>query len=375
MNRDTNLIWESYALISELAVSEANAQRLMRKYNISESEAYDVIGRFNRVEGALRKDIFTYSNYSELNAAISQVVRNREKITKGADKVFENDKAEVFYIKTKEASIKLGRRTKWCISYDDSGPSDEDEDEDEDEGAGNLFNAYTGAWVFDDNLDGDPQAIHTVLHYGELTTAAIYFVLDKSNAVNKFAVVVGKSGYKEIRDRNNLLVPGIESILSAYDIPEAVFKYANTYTEEEIENRVLELDNSSLAYAVSSDLLGGKRWLRGEPLIMRSPITAALYAAYIIKGRWPEAEPYIQRHSDAAFAYANGVLKRRWPEGERIIMGNPELAFKYARDVIKNRWPEAEQSIMSDPTYGNAYKGWFAQKDREALIKRNSEEK
>ena len=369
MNRDTNLIWESYALISELAVSEANAQRLMRKYNISESEAYDVIGRFNRVEGALRKDIFTYSNYSELNAAISQVVRNREKITKGADKVFENDKAEVFYIKTKEASIKLGRRTKWCISYDDSDPSDEDE------GAGNLFNAYTGAWVFDDNLDGDPQAIHTVLHYGELTTAAIYFVLDKSNAVNKFAVVVGKSGYKEIRDRNNLLVPGIESILSAYDIPEAVFKYANIYTEEEIENRVLELDNSSLAYAVSSDLLGGKRWLRGEPLIMRSPLTAAQYAAYVIKGEWSEAEPSILKHSDAAYFYAIRVLKRRWPEGERIIMGNPELAFKYARDVIKNRWPEAEQSIMSDPTYGNAYKGWFAQKDREARYKRNLEEK
>ena len=375
MNRDTNLIWESYALISELAVSEANAQRLMRKYNISESEAYDVIGRFNRVEGALRKDIFTYSNYSELNAAISQVVRNREKITKGADKVFENDKAEVFYIKTKEASIKLGRRTKWCISYDDSGPSDEDEDEDEDEGAGNLFNAYTGAWVFDDNLDGDPQAIYNALDYGELTTAAIYFVLDKSNAVNKFAVVVGKSGYKEIRDRNNILVRGIESILSAYDIPEAVFTYANAYTEEEIENRVLELDNSSLAYAVSSDLLGGKRWLRGEPLIMRSPLTAAQYAAYVIKGEWSEAEPSILKHSDAAYFYAIRVLKRRWPEGERIIMGNPELAFKYARDVIKNRWPEAERSIMSDPTYGNAYKGWFAQKDREALYKRNLEEK
>ena len=373
MNRDTNLIWESYALLSELAVSEANTERLMRKYNISQAAAYDLILRFNWVEGALKKDIFTYSNLIELNAAIAQVVSAREKITKGASKVFENDKAEVFYIKTKEASIKLGRRTKWCISYDDSGPSDADEDEDE--GAGNLFNFYTGAWVFDDNLDGDPQAIANALEHGELTTAAIYFVLDKSNAVNKFAVVVGKSGYKEIRDRNNILVPGIESILSAYDIPEAVFTYANTYTEEEIENRVLELDNSSLAYAVSSDLLGGKRWLRGEPLIMRSPLTAAQYAAYVIKGEWPEAEPSILKHSDAAYFYAIRVLKRRWPEGERIMMGNPELAFKYARDVIKNRWPEAEWSIMSDPTYGNAYKGWFAQKDREALYKRNLEEK
>ena len=358
MNRDTNLIWESYALISELAVSEVNAQRLMRKYNISESEAYDVIRRFNKVEGTLKKDIFTYSNYSELNAAISQVVRDREKITKGADKVFENDKAEVFYIKTKQASIKLGRRTKWCISYDDSSPSDEDE------GAGNLFNTYTGAWVFDDNLDGDPQAIYNALDYGELTTAAIYFVLDKSNAINKFAVVVGKSGYKEIRDRNNILVPGIESILSAYDIPEAVFKYANTYTEEEIKNRVLELDNSSLAYAVSSDLLGGKRWLRGEPIIMRCPMTAAKYALFVIKDEWPEAEPSILSHDSAAYYYAKNVLKRRWPEGERIIMdvANPELAFKYARDVIKDRWPEAERIIMSDIGYGNAYKGWFAQK-------------
>lgn len=40
MNRDTILIWESYALLSELAVSEANTERLMRKYNISQAAAY-----------------------------------------------------------------------------------------------------------------------------------------------------------------------------------------------------------------------------------------------------------------------------------------------------------------------------------------------
>ena len=367
MNRDTILIWESYALLSELAVSEANTERLMRKYNISQAAAYDLILRFNRVEGALKKDIFTYSNLIELNAAIAKVVSAREKITKGASKVFENDKAEVFYIKTKEASIKLGRRTQWCISYDDSDYFRGD-GADEDEGAGNLFNVYTGAWIFDDDYSSEDN------EETDINVAAIYFVLDKSNAVNKFAVVVGESGYKEIRDRNNLMVT-IGDILGAYDIPEEVFKYAPLYTQEAIENKVIELDDPYLAYAVSSDLLGGKRWLRGEPLIMKDPVNAAHYAKYTIKGEWPEGESSIIKSAAAAYFYANMVLRRRWPEGEPIIMQNPELAFKYARDVIKNRWPEAEQSIMSEPVYGNAYKGWFAQKDREARYKRNLEEK
>jgi len=365
MVRDSQLIWEAYTLLSELVVSEVNTERLMKKYNISNAEAYDLIGRFNKVEGALRRDIFSYRLYSELNADIAQVVRNREKITKGADKVFENDKAEVFYIKTKQASIKLGRRTKWCISYDDSDlPVDDDG---EVEGPGNLFNTYTGAWIFDaDDYYNDNNESN------DLNTAAIYFVLDKSNVINKFAAVVGKFGYKEIRDRHNSMVT-IGSILGAYDIPEEVFKYVPLYTEEDIENKVLELADPHLAYAVATDLRDSKRWLKGEPLIMKEPVNAAHYAKYIIKGEWPEGESSIIKSGAAAYFYANMVLKRRWPEGEPIIMQTPELAFKYARDVIKDRWPEAESILMRDPVHANAYKGWFAQKDREARYKSNLE--
>ena len=353
MNRDTNLIWESYVLLNELAVSKANIQRVMTKFGVTNDVALDLITRYNEVEGSLYDYIFNYKTLDELYSAIAKVTKEREKVTKGANKVFENDKAEVFYIKTKEASIKLGRGTKWCISYDDSDPSDEDD------GPGNLFNTYTSAWIFDDDYNSVDNEDH------DINIAAIYFVLDKSNTVNKFAAVVGKFGYKEIRDRNNSMVPGIGSILSAYNIPEEVFKYAPLYTQEAIENKVLELDNPYLAYAVASDLYqpDSKRWLRGEPLIMKDPVNAANYARYIIKDEWPEGESSILKSGAAAYFYANMVLKRRWPEGEPIIMQTPELAFKCARDVIKDRWPEAESILMRDPVHYNAYKRWFAQKD------------
>ena len=354
MNTDCKLIWESYELLTELAVSKANVQRLITKYGIDEPAARSLINRFNEVEGALaKKDIFTYNNIDELKAAIGAVTTKREQVTKGAIKVFENDKATVLLIRTKEASIKHGRKTEWCISYDDSG-KDAQGDEEHDV-TGNRFDSYS-------------------LSVGE---PSIYFVISKTND-EKFAILKNKDGgYGEIRDKNNGTVE-LQYILSKYNLPESIFKYVHLtdqerfslikkdlihgylYARDVIKGRWPEAEpyimkDPHIAYLYANDLMEGKRWPEAEPYIMKDPSIASNYATNVIKGRWPEAEPYIMKHPGNASHYATYVIKGRWSEAEPYIIENPYFAYVYARDVIKGRWSEAEPYIMKDPYFAYEY--------------------
>ena len=317
MNTDCKLIWESYSykLITELAVSKANVQRLIAKYGIDEPAARVLITRFNEVEGALKnKNIFAYGKLNELETAIGAVTTEREKVTKGAINVFENDEVTVLLIRTKEASIKNGRKTKWCISYDGDGDGDED---------GNRFYEYFLS-------EEEPS---------------IYFVISKTND-KKFAILKNKDGSynnREIRDKDNKKIK-LESILSKYNLQESIFKYVPVTTQERLGG-MIEMPKTALAYA--KDVIKGE-WPEAEPYIMKDPYYALEYARDIIKGRWPEAEPYIMKDPWAADWYARDIIKGRWPEAEPYIMKDPRCALVYARDVIKGRWPEAEPYIMED---------------------------
>ena len=354
MNTDCKLIWESYELLTELAVSKANVQRLITKYGIDEPAARSLINRFNEVEGALaKKDIFTYNNIDELKAAIGAVTTEREKVTKGAINVFENDKATVLLIKTKEAAIKNGRKTKWCLSYDDS-------DKDKvapinDDGPGNRFGSYSLS----------------------VEEPSIYFVISKTND-EKFAILKNKDGgYGEIRDKNNGTVE-LQYILSKYNLPESIFKYVHLtdqerfslikkdlihgylYARDVIKGRWPEAEpyimtDPYFAYLYANDVMEGKRWPEAEPYIMKDPSIASNYATNVIKGRWPEAEPYIMKHPGNASHYATYVIKGRWSEAEPYIMTEPYFAHHYARRVIQDRWPEAEPYIMTDPYFAFEY--------------------
>ena len=325
MNTDCKLIWESYELLTELAVSKANVQRLITKYGVDEAAARSLINRFNEVEGTLAKrDIFTYNNIDELKAAIGAVTTEREKVTKGAINVLENDEVTVLLIKTKEAAIKNGRKTEWCISYDDS---DKDEVAPiDDAGPGNRFGSYSLS----------------------VEEPSIYFVISKTNN-EKFAILKNKDGgYGEIKDKNNDDI-SLQSILSKYNLPESIFKYVPLTGQERLN--IVNQDPIT-AYVYARNVMKG-RWPEAEPYIMKHPITAYLYARDVMKGRWPEAEPYIMTDPYAAYLYANDVMEgKRWPEAEPYIMKYPTSAYPYARDVIKGRWPEAEPYIMKHP--GNA---------------------
>jgi len=332
MNTDCKLIWESYSykLITEVVASKANVQRLITKYGIDDSGARALIDRFNEVEGALaKKDIFAYGNIDELDGAIGAVTTEREKTTKGAIIVFENNEVKVLLIRTKEASIKNGRKTKWCISYDD------EDDGDVDDGEGNAFYRY---------LLSEDEPI-------------IYFVISKTNN-EKFSILKNKDGsynYEEIRDKNNEETT-LESILSKYKLQESIFKYVPVTNQERLRGAVEE-PYDAMVYA--KNVIKG-RWPEAEPYIMKNASAAVAYARYVIKGRWPEAEPYIMKNvvdvsAYAAYTYAKDVIKGRWPEAEPIIMKSPEDALAYAKDVIKGRWPEAEPIIMKNPKAASGY--------------------
>jgi len=336
MNADCKLIWESYSckLITEVVASKANVQRLITKYGIDDSGARALIDRFNKVEGALtKKDIFTYDNIEELEAAIGAVTTEREKTTKGAINVFESDEVKVLLIRTKEASIKNGRGTHWCISYD--GEDDEDGGGDEHGVVGNQF--YTYFLSIDLIKSNEPS---------------IYFVISKTND-EKFSILKNKDGsydYEEIRDKNNQKVK-LQYIISKYNLQKSIFKYVPITNQERLRATV-EIPRLALAYAI--DVIKG-RWPEAEPCIMKDSDAAGAYALDVIKGRWREAEPYIMKNPEVALAYAKDVIKGRWPEAEPIIMKLLEIVPWYAKDVIKGRWREAEPYIMEDPRLAVGY--------------------
>ena len=313
MNTDCKLIWESYELLTELAVSKANVQRLITKYGIDEPAARSLINRFNEVEGTLaKKDIFTYDSIEELEAAIGAVTTEREKVTKGAIKVFENDKAIVLLIRTKEAAIKHGRKTKWCISYDDSKD--------------NQFYSYT------------------------FESYTIYFVLPKTG-IEKFAILKDKDNqYGEIKDKDNKDAD-IQKILSSYSLPERIFQSV-PYTQQEMT--VFALSSPCTAYDYAVDVIQG-RWPEGEHLISTHPVLARDYAREIIGDRWPEAELTIIKHPAAAVDYAIEMIGGRWPEAESTIMTNGYAAGRYASSLLNGVWPEAEALLRKDPLQYSHY--------------------
>ena len=122
MNRDTNLIFEQYQLISEILSSAANNERFKKAYGYGWVSADVAFERFNKVRDRMpNKDIFSYGSMDNLEMALRKVEitptkREEKRLTRfeGADKVYVNDKVTVISPKTYEASCLYGANTKWC---------------------------------------------------------------------------------------------------------------------------------------------------------------------------------------------------------------------------------------------------------------------
>ena len=127
MNRDTNLIFEQYQLISEILSSKANIERFKQAYGLGPTTAKVAFDRFNDVRDRLvNKNIFNYKSVDELEAALRNAEGASSKRTErrrirqlrmaDADKVYENDKVLVVSPLTYEASCDWGDATNWCSS-------------------------------------------------------------------------------------------------------------------------------------------------------------------------------------------------------------------------------------------------------------------
>jgi hypothetical protein len=94
----------------------------------------------------------------------------------------------------------------------------------------------------------------------------------------------------------------------------------------EKEDMLSKYPDSAYMYAYYG--LGKKRFLKGEPAILRDPKYSYLYASYIIEERWKAAEPIIATHPMYALYYAER-FRFRFKEGENAIIRDNDILKKY----------------------------------------------
>lgn len=85
----------------------------------------------------------------------------------------------------------------------------------------------------------------------------------------------------------------------------------------------------------------GKRWMRGEPLLLQ------------------DAEEDV---ADRAQEYCiRNMNSKRWPELERLLLSNNvgSNIIAYAEDVIKGRWTDAEAQLRKNPHWWREYQATF----------------
>ena len=109
-------------LLFEVKFTKNNAELFKKMY--SKDATPELFDRFNKVLPSLdNKDIFDYPSYEDLLIVINQDTKNEKKIkdkTEGYEKVFDNNKHQVYRLKTWEGAKFLGKGTKWCISAEDT---------------------------------------------------------------------------------------------------------------------------------------------------------------------------------------------------------------------------------------------------------------
>src|SRR3990167_7132086 len=87
------------------------------------NEIISLIDQFHKMKDKLKqKDLFKYETLGDLRFAFEELSKKEEiKIAKqDAEKIYEDERFLVIFPKTKEASCKYGKDTRWCISATES---------------------------------------------------------------------------------------------------------------------------------------------------------------------------------------------------------------------------------------------------------------
>ena len=97
------------------------------------------------------------------------------------------------------------------------------------------------------------------------------------------------------------------------------------------------------------------RWLEAEPIIIKDPMFAVMYARDILHDRWEEAEEIIAECPANSLQYTLQVLNRNWvnpkirfEKAEETISKNHFYALQYAKEIIQGRWEKGEKAILKN---------------------------
>ena len=99
--------------------------------------------------------------------------------------------------------------------------------------------------------------------------------------------------------------------------------------------------------------------------IATDPQSAKDYACIVINRPFPVGEDAIATNASCSYSYAKLALKgKRFKKGEPVIMvGGSRYAYLYARYILKKQWPAAEPYIAKVPEDYIEYL-WFIYKGK-----------
>lgn len=329
-------------LLLEVSISKANKERFIKKYNTDETIALDYLNKFNSLLVKLtNKDVFGYNDLKELDKALKQAQQTKTKrgavkeaAIAGSKIIYEDNDCILRLIRSKEASIAYGKGTPWCISYDDSKPS-------EDERVGNLYWDYSLKQnktiyiltakrpIYDIARD-----VNATSREGQTyrTTEQFMSQIEADNVGwKKLAFLVeGDTGNIEVWNYMNEEIYNGKTIAPLNLFPNIKNKIKFIpFTEKELLPHLKQDVRVGLSYAYVTK----KRVPEAEALLLRGGVSfeALEYAQFVIGGRWKEFEDLILRTIDhylkepsffssgTVVEYIKSLIPDRWSELEKLL--------------------------------------------------------
>ncbi len=237
---------------------------------------------------------------------------------------------------TVNASIELGRGTKWCTAARELDD--------------NMFDVYNND--FDDPLYvwRDASGKKYQFHIG-----SGQFMNDKDERIDKIKLYYFVHKHpilsKFFQDTRRKVLSG--EIQDSEEPGKMIYSFFKNFIgqrDPEAEQKFLDITADGLLYAIRYAMhFNIEKWpeLGHKILASHNSDLCVEFAKWLLKDRWPDAERIISEDDYASLEYAKNVIKDRFIEGEPRILLETYTALAYAESVIKGRWPELEIDLLT----------------------------
>ena len=211
--------------------------------------------------------------------------------------------------------------------------------------------------VVDDDGDG-------IIHTNEPTQAVFFkkpgVIKNEKRIYNKYA----PSSLKPNIEKGEMLKTAqatISTLMQKYDNDRVqVFNALREGTHQQM--LMLQLLPQSFIEAISVDDVTSRMFPTDDDLEDMDKIMK--FTKYIRGKRWMRGEPLLLQDAeedgvDRAQGYCiRNMNSKRWPELERLLLSNNDGydIIGYAEDVIKGRWTDAEAQLQKNPRWWRRYR-------------------